>query len=64
MSALRGFVSLNGRKAMFEARRLLKVPRAMPDLTVFGAQKPGAGAMLAYLKQRPPDIAARCQGAA
>jgi hypothetical protein len=53
MSALRDFASLNGRKAMFEARRFIKVPRAMPDFIVIGAQKSGTSSMFVYLKQHP-----------
>jgi hypothetical protein len=46
-------VAENGRKALFQARRLRTVPRAMPDFIVIGAQKSGTTSMFSYLKQHP-----------
>ena len=51
MSALRDFLSENGRKAIFEARRLSPLARAMPDFIVIGAQKSGTSSMFFYLRQ-------------
>jgi len=51
MSALRDFLSENGRKAIFEARRLSPLTRAMPDFIVIGAQKSGTSSMFFYLRQ-------------
>ena len=56
MSALRNFVSLNGRRALFEARRMTRVPRAMPGFLLIGAQKSGTSSMFSYLKQHPQIV--------
>ena len=51
MSALGNIISTSGRRALFEARRMARVPRAMPDFILIGAQKSGTSSMFAYLKQ-------------
>jgi hypothetical protein len=56
MSALGNFISTSGRKAWFEGRRVVGVPRAMPNFILIGAQKSGTSSMFAYLKQHPQII--------
>jgi hypothetical protein len=56
MSTLRNFIYANGRKALFETRRMARVPRAMPDFIVIGAQKSGTSSLFAYLKQHPQIV--------
>jgi hypothetical protein len=56
MSALGNIISMSGRKALFETRRVAGVPRAMPNFIVIGAQKSGTSSMFAYLKQHPQLI--------
>jgi hypothetical protein len=56
MSALRNFISTNSRKALFEARRMARVPRAMPGFLLIGAQKSGTSSMFSYLKQHPQIV--------
>ncbi len=51
MSVVRDFISENGRRAVFEARRFSPAPRAMPGFIVIGAQKSGTTSMFVYLKQ-------------
>jgi hypothetical protein len=56
MSSLGNVISTSGRRALFEARRVAGVPRAMPNFIVIGAQKSGTSSMFAYLKQHPQII--------
>ena len=56
MVNLGGFLSENGRKAIFAARQLTRTPRAMPNFIVIGAQKSGTSSMFMYLKQHPQII--------
>lgn len=56
MSALKNFISTNSRRALFEARRMAGVPRAMPGFILIGAQKSGTSSMFAYLKQHPQIV--------
>ncbi|HEX3487411.1 MAG TPA: sulfotransferase domain-containing protein [Micropepsaceae bacterium] len=56
MSALRDFISVHGRRAQFQARRIARVPRAMPGFILIGAQKSGTSSMFAYLKQHPQIV--------
>ena len=42
---------------MFEARRIVGAPRAMPDFIVIGAQKSGTSSMFKYLLQHPQILA-------
>jgi hypothetical protein len=51
MSTLRDFLSVNGRGAQFEVRRMIGRPGAMPHFIVIGAQKAGTSSLFAYLKQ-------------
>jgi hypothetical protein len=56
MSALLNLISAKSRKALFEARRMTGVPRAMPGFILIGAQKSGTSSMFAYLKQHPQIV--------
>jgi hypothetical protein len=56
MSALRDFVSVKGRRAQFELRRVLGGARATPHFMLIGAQKSGTSSMFAYLKQHPQIV--------
>ena len=56
MSALSTLISTKGRRAVFEARRILRTPRAMPHFILIGAQKSGTSSMFAYLRQHPQIV--------
>lgn len=56
MSALKDLVSANGRRAMFAARRMVRIRRSMPHFILIGAQKSGTSSMFAYLKQHPQIV--------
>ena len=56
MSALKDLISANGRKAMFTARRMVRIRRSMPHFILIGAQKSGTSSMFAYLKQHPQIV--------
>jgi hypothetical protein len=53
---LRDFLSVNGRRAQFELRRMIGGPGAMPHFILIGAQKAGTSSLFAYLKQHPQIV--------
>jgi hypothetical protein len=55
--SLRNFVFEAKQKAIFESRRIVGAPRAMPDFIVIGAQKSGTSSIFIYLRQHPRIIA-------
>lgn len=56
MSALKEFLYVNSRKALFAARGLGSPRRALPSFMLIGAQKSGTSSMFAYLKQHPQIV--------
>jgi len=56
MSALREFLYVSSRKALFAARGMGSSRRALPNFMLIGAQKSGTSSMFAYLKQHPQIV--------